>query len=139
MMYEYFETTADIGIIAFGKTLEEMFENSAKGLFNVMVDIELIKKVEKRSFEVVSEDLSGLLYDFLTELLILHDSEVLVFSEFSVSVEKNENYVLSCISEGDFFTKEKYEPKEEVKAITYHKMDISTNENGWEARFIIDL
>ncbi|WP_459202302.1 archease [Methanococcus sp. CF] len=138
-MYTYFETTADIGIIAFGKTLEESFENSARGLSNIMVDIESIEKVEKRSFKVISEDLLGLLYDFLTELLILHDSELLIFSEFDVKIEKNECYELNCIAFGDTYSKDKYEPKEEVKAITYHKMEIKKDENCWKTKFIVDL
>ncbi|BAP60815.1 archease [Methanococcus maripaludis] len=138
-MYNYFETTADIGIIAFGKTLEESFENSARGLSNIMVDIESIEKIEKHSFKVISEDLFGLLYDFLTELLILHDSELLIFSEFNVKIERNECYELSCVAFGDRYSKDKYEPKEEVKAITYHRMEIIKNENCWKTQFIVDL
>ncbi|ABO35263.1 archease family protein [Methanococcus maripaludis C5] len=138
-MYNYFETTADIGIIAFGKNLEESFENSARALSNIMVDIDSIEKVEKHSFNIISEDLFGLLYDFLTELLILHDSELLIFSEFDVKIEKNECYELSCTAIGDIYSKDKYEPKEEVKAITYHKMEIINNENCWKTQFIVDL
>ncbi|WP_048059258.1 archease [Methanococcus vannielii] len=139
-MYTYFETMADIGIIAVGTNLEESFQNSAKGLFNLMVDVHKIQKFEKRYFELESDDLEGLLYDFLTELLILHDSEALVFSEFDIEIiKKNEGYFLKCSSNGDFFTIDKYEPKEEVKAITYHRMNISNENEVWKVEFIVDL
>ncbi|MDE2321969.1 MAG: archease, partial [candidate division NC10 bacterium] len=31
--FELFETTADVGILAWGKTLEELFANAARGMF----------------------------------------------------------------------------------------------------------
>ncbi|MFU8652404.1 archease [Methanotorris formicicus] len=139
-MFRYFETTADMGIIAEGETLEEAFSNAAKGLFNLMVNIENVEKKEKRTFEVSADDLCDLLYDFLTELLILHDSEFLVFSEFDVEMDKEgEIFHLKCIAFGEEFDKEKHEPKEEVKAITYHKMEIKHEGDKWVIKFIVDL
>ncbi|AEF95749.1 archease [Methanotorris igneus] len=139
-MFKYFETTADMGIIAEGKTLEEAFSNAAKGLFNLMVDIEKVEKKEKRTIEVSADNLCDLLCDFLTELLILHDSEFLVFSEFDVKIDKEEEtYHLKCTAYGEEFDKEKHEPKEEVKAITYHKMEVKQEGDKWVVKFIVDL
>lgn len=145
-MFEYFETMADMGIIAKRKSLEEAFKNAAKGLFNLMVDINTIDKKEEREFEVISEDLLGLLYDFLTELLIIHDSEFLIFSDFEVSIKENstsnkepKKYILKCTAYGEELNKEKHEPKEEVKAITYHKMEIKQENEEWVIRYIVDL
>ena len=36
--YEYLEHTADVKFLAYGKTLEEVFENAALAMFNVMID-----------------------------------------------------------------------------------------------------
>ena len=143
-MFEYFETMADMGIIARGKTLEEAFKESAKALSNLMVNIDTIGKNIKTEFEVSSEDVYGLLYDFLTELLILMDSEYLIFSDFDIEIYKKEKenedkYILKCTAYGDKFDREKHEPKEEVKAITYHKMEIKKENGEYVIKYIVDL
>ncbi|WP_292460580.1 archease [Methanothermococcus sp.] len=157
-MFEYFETMADMGIIARGKTLEEAFKESAKALSNLMVNIDTVEKKIKREIEIVSEDLYSLLYDFLTELLIIMDSEYLIFSDFDIKIykkenkqkkmkennennenEKEEEYILKCVAYGEKLDKEKHEPKEEVKAITYHKMEIKKENNEYVIKYIVDL
>ncbi|WP_421077563.1 archease [Methanothermococcus sp. Ax23] len=146
-MFEYFETMADMGVIARGKTLEEAFEESAKALSNLMVNIGTVEKRIKREIEISSEDLYSLLYDFLTELLIILDSEYLIFSDFDIKIHKknrteNENeeeYILKCVAYGEELDKEKHEPKEEVKAITYHKMEIKKENDEYVIKYIVDL
>lgn len=158
-MFEYFETTADMGVIARGKTLEEAFKESAKALSNLMVNINNIEKKIKREIEISSEDLYSLLYDFLTELLVIMDSEYLIFSDFDIKLYKNnkekqkktkkneknknknkeEEYILKCVAYGEKLNKEKHEPKEEVKAITYHKMEIKKENDEYIIKYIVDL
>ncbi|XRO75954.1 archease [Methanocaldococcus sp. 28A] len=138
-MFDYFETTADLGVIAKGKTLEEAFKEGAKGLYNIMVDIDKIDKKEKIEFELTGEDLEELLYNFLNELLFYTDVEGLVFNDFDIKIEKNDKYRLKCTAYGEKINKEKHNIKEEVKAVTYHKMEIKQEDDGWNIRFIVDL
>jgi len=44
--YEFFEHTADVGIIARGNTLEEAFSNAAKAVFEVMTDTSKVEAKE---------------------------------------------------------------------------------------------
>ncbi|MBP2144069.1 SHS2 domain-containing protein [Methanococcus voltae] len=162
--YEYFETMADIGITSYGETIEKAFENAGRGLFNIMVDIDKIdNKNALGKFQIASDDLLSLLYDYLTELLILHDSEFLLLSNFKINIESiveeqddesdniqnmdnkdssekfKEYYTLDCYYFGEEYDNSKHEAKEEVKAITYHKMNISNNEGEFKINFIVDL
>ncbi len=147
--YEYFETMADMGIIGKGNNLEEAFINCAKALTNLMVDINTIEHKIKKEFTIESDDLEGLLYDFLTELLILLDSEYLIFSKFKLEINKinksnnnnnNYKYILHCVAYGEKLNKIKHNGKEEVKAITYHKMEIKKDENNkYIIKLIVDL
>jgi SHS2 domain-containing protein len=143
-MYKYFETMADMGIIAKGNTLNEAFSESAKALTNLMVDIDTVEKNIKKEFEINSEDECSLLYDFLTELLILMDSEFLVFCQYDIDIIINEKdnekeYRLKCVAHGEELDKTKHQPKEEVKAITYHKMEIKKDNKEYNIKFIVDL
>ncbi|EHR78319.1 archease [Thermococcus litoralis DSM 5473] len=138
--WEHYEHTADIGIRGYGETLEEAFEAVAIALFDVMVNVEKVEKREVREIEVEGEDLYSLLYNFLEELLILHDTEGLVFRDFEVKIEKTEKgYKLKAKAYGEKLS-EKHEPKEEVKAITYHDMEIKQLPNGeWMAQLVPDI
>ena len=139
-MYRYFGTTADMGVVAEGETLEEAFREAARALMDLMVDIDTVEKRIERKIIVKSEDLYSLLYDFLTELLIIRDSEGIVFSDFQIRIEREgDGYRLECIAYGEELDREKHRPKEEVKAITYHKMEIGKENGKYVIKYIVDI
>lgn len=139
--WEHYEHTADIGIRGYGSTLEEAFEAVALALFDVMVDVRKVENKDCREVEVEGEDLMALLYNFLEELLVLHDMEGLVFGDVKVEIEETEDgYRLKAKACGEVLDYEKHEPKEEVKAITYHDMEIEKLPDGrWMAQLVPDL
>lgn len=131
--------TADICFRAFGKTLEEAFENSAMAMFEIMVDTKKISLSEEKEIKVKADDLEGLLFDFLTELLYLHDSQKLVFKKFPVKIsEKEKKYFLACKAKGCKFS-EKITARSEVKAVTYSKMEIAEDKGKWKIQVVLDL
>ena len=139
--WEHYEHTADVGIRGYGETLEEAFEAVALALFAVMVDVRRVEARECRRVEVDGGDLKALLYSFLEELLVLHDIEGIVFGDFEVRIEKSEKgYLLRAKACGEPLDYEKHEPREEVKAITYHDMEIKRLEDGsWMAQLVPDI
>ncbi|MEE1133864.1 MAG: archease, partial [Methanobrevibacter sp.] len=76
--YEYFEATADIGLKAYGKDMNEAFENAGLAIFNIISDTSGIDAVREIEFEVTSEDEVSLLYDYLEELLFYHEIEFML-------------------------------------------------------------
>ena len=145
--YDYFDVTADIGFYAYGKSLEEAYENAGLAMFNVITDIKKVKKQESKEFEIVSEDLVSLLYDYLEELLFLQDTEFLFFSDFNINIEKIvdenssslENYKLTCSAYGEEINWDVHTHKSEVKAITFHKMCVKEEDGVFRLRTILDL
>ena len=129
-----------MGVIAEGNTLEEAFKEAARALTDLMVDINTVEKSIEKKITVRSEDLYSLLYDFLTEILIIRDSENIVLSDFKVKIEKEEKgYRLECFAYGEELDKEKHSPKGEVKAITYHKMKIEEKDGKHIIKYIVDI
>ena len=116
-------TTADVAFEAYGKTLEELFENAALAMFEVMVNTKKVKPKEKREIIVQGEDLKALLFEWLNELLFYYGAEGLVFSKFKVEIHQPQ-MLLTGICEGEPVSQKKHEVKTEVKAATYHKMKI---------------
>ena len=120
--FEYFEVTADIGFKAYGKNLKEAFENAGLAIFNIISDTNNIEPAKEISFEVTSEDNVSMLYDYLEELLFYHEVEFMLFSEFDVEIL--DNYSLRATIKGEEINWEKHERKSEIKAITFHKMEV---------------
>ncbi len=137
--YQFFDVTADVGYKAYGHTLAEAFENAALAMFEVITDTDSIGNGIKRKIKVESEDEYALLYDWLSEFLFIMDSEFLVFSSFNVRIDrKGEGYVLHGTAWGEEFNPKRHEIRNEVKAVTYHRMDIKKNE-FYSVQVILDI
>jgi SHS2 domain-containing protein len=121
MRYSVLEHTADIMIEAIGRDLAECFSNAAYALFDQMVDASTVQDREQVTFEVVSDDLESLFYNFLSEFLYLHDARRLVFSRFDVTLSKDKAI---CVAGGERYDPERHEGRREVKAITYHMLEV---------------
>lgn len=137
--YQFFDVTADVGYRAHGRTLAEAFENAALAMFEVITDTDSIGHGIQRNIKVESEDEYALLYDWLSEFLFVMDSEFLVFSRFKVTIDKKEGgYVLHGTAWGEEFHPRRHEIRNEVKAVTYHRMDIKKNQ-FYRIQVILDI
>ena len=134
--YEYFEATADVGLKAYGKNLNEAFENAGLAIFNIISDTSNIDALKEIEFEVASEDEVSLLYDYLEELLFFHEIEFMLFSEFHVEID--DNLHLKAKIKGEEINWDKHERKTEIKAITFHKMEVKKTDHV-EVQAIVDL
>lgn len=134
--YEYFEATADIGLRAYGNDMNEAFENAGLAIFNIISDTSLIIPERKIEFEVASEDDVSLLYDFLEELLFYHETEFMLFSRFDVEID--EKFHLKALIYGEEIDWNRHERKTEIKAITFHKMEVNKTDHV-ELQAIVDL
>ena len=134
--YEYFDVTADIGFKAYGESLNEAFENAGLAIFNIISDTSNVEPKKEISFKIRSEDEISLLYDFLEELLFYHEIEFMLFSEFHVGID--DMLQLRATIRGEAIDWDRHERKTEIKAITYHKMDVRKTDI-FEVQAIVDL
>lgn len=134
--YEFFEHTADIGIKAYGKTIEETFGNSALGISNIITNTEQVEPTKQIQIKTEAENLQALLYEWLEEIIIKFDTKRLIFSKFKVNIE---NKKLEATCRGEKFKTDKHIIGTEVKAITYHMMNIEETKKGWEISFVPDI
>ena len=139
--YEYMEdiATADVALRAYGKTVEEMFINAAKGMENLITNVEKIEPKESRDIEIHATDYFALLYQWLEQLLIYFDTEFMVFSKFNIKIDqRGEEFMLYGKIYGQKVT-EDMEIKHEIKAVTYHEMGIEKIRGGFMCQVILDL
>jgi len=130
MTYEFLDHTADVGIKASGDTLEEAFQEGAKALFDVMVDITKVEPIEVITFEVEAGSIESLFIEFLNYLLAMKDINEAVYSEFQVEINKeNDVYTLKAIARGERLDYDKHEIRTEVKSATYHGLSYDEKTN----------
>ena len=140
MKFKFLKHTADVKFQAFGKSLEEAFENSAYALKEVMLrDIKKIGKRIKKKIKVEGKDKEGLLLRFLEEFLFLLDSKGFVFSEIKkIKIEeKSGKFVLEAEVIGD--KAEDYEFTNDVKAVTYNQMFVKKEKDKWVCQVVLDV
>jgi SHS2 domain-containing protein len=125
MRYENLEHTADVMIRAYGSTVEECFENAAYGMMDQIIDASSVEPRTEEAFSVEASLLEDLLYNFLSEVLFIFDAKRLALSEFKVTIGGER---LECTARGERFDREKHAPKQEIKAVTYHMMQVSESE-----------
>src|SRR5262249_21688008 len=73
--WEHFEVEADIGVHAWGPTLEACFRQCALGVFALIVPLEAVTPAETREVGAQAEGPEALLVAWINELLYLHDVE----------------------------------------------------------------
>ncbi len=144
MKVKFFPHPADIEFEVYGETLKEVFENAAKVVFDTITPVKNVKSVIFKEIYVESEDLESLLYDFLEQILILHDAENLVFKEVKIIELKSEGeFSVKAVFEGEKYDPERHESGTVIKAITYHEMKIGRkNIDGkemWFAHVVLDI
>jgi SHS2 domain-containing protein len=137
-MYETFEHTADLGLRVRAADLNGLFADAGRGLFSLMVaNLDAVKPVEEVSLAVVGEDLDYLLFDWLNELLYLFETRRLVLAEFKVRVDA---LGVRATARGEPFDPSRHQPEHEVKAITYHELNVDQEQDGsWLAEVIVDI
>ncbi|MDI6754482.1 MAG: archease [Thermodesulfobacteriota bacterium] len=135
--YETFDHTADLGIRIFGRTCEEVFANAAYALFDLLTGLDQVRENIAYTIQVEAEDREELLIRFLSELLFLCESEGYLFQRFSFTHLNQKS--LKVVAYGETFDPSRHEFKTEIKAVTYHQVEVKESHGAWEGRVIFDL
>ena len=137
--YRFLDHMTDAVIEAYGQTLEEAFENAAKGVNDTMVDLKTVKPRKEIKIAAKGHDLHSLLFDWLDKVMLLMVADGIVMSEFSVKIRQNNGYSLTGIAKGEKLDLDRHRYKVEIKAVTYHEMDVRQEKGKATVRFLLDL
>ena len=135
--YEVWDHTADIGLIVYGEDLKALFENAGEAFFHLITDLKKVRRRIERRIHINGESLDRLMVDWLSELLYLHDVENLLFKGFKIELVGEEG--LRAIVKGERFQEGVHVIKTEVKAVTYHRIEVRKENGKWRAQIIFDL
>lgn len=130
--YEFLEHPADIKIKSYGSDLAELFTNSALGMMDFLYDLQSVKITHHESIEVTGENLENLLVNWLSELLFLSDINNRAYIEFSIKKVDNTS-VIAVLGSGMAVS------RDDIKAVTYHDLQVIRVGNAWEAIVVYDI
>ena len=135
--YEVFEHTADIGLHAYGSTLSELFIHAAQGMESLMVAPEQIQSRVSREIAVEGHDEVSLLIAWLNELIVLFDTEYLLFSQFEINVITPTH--VKGRAYGESYDQRRHDLSSAIKAVTWHEASVLHTAEGYKARIIFDI
>ena len=140
MPWSVVEHTADVGIEVRAATLEALFADAAAGFCDVITEAARIGGGEERTFEVDAAGLDLLLVAWLEELLFRFETTGVLYPRGEATVEgKGDSWSLRARMRGERFDSARQPLKVQVKAITYHELEVARDEQGWRARVIFDI
>jgi SHS2 domain-containing protein len=138
--FEIIDHTADIGIVAYGKTKKEVFINTAKGMFEIIAGE---NREHKENFyakiKLEAKSLEDLLIAWLNELLYLSEVKLVILNKFKIK-ELSDGQIKAEVG-GTKINHLSVRMKREVKAVTYHRLEIKKDEGSglWRAQVIFDI
>ncbi len=136
-MFEILEHTADIGFLARGGTIEELFQSAAEALASIALEQEGIEARRIYALEAFGEDRESLLVNWLSEALWLIDGRRLALTAFRV-LELTESRVAGEAL-GEPFDPARHRAKVVVKGVTWHQLEVAQDAEGWRARVFLDI
>ena len=136
--YEIIDHTADVAIKVCGKTIKDLFINSARGLFCIITDNQVYCADRERKIKLAGDVLEDLLVSWLNELIFLFYSYHFLTKYYNIKI-KNNSLILKGTLEGTYLKEDVLKIKTEVKAATYHNIKIEKNNVGFMVTIVFDL
>ncbi|MFM8659725.1 MAG: archease [Candidatus Nitrosotenuis sp.] len=138
MSYKNLEHATDAIFEVNASNLEEALVVAAKSVTETILDTNTIEETQERTLAVTGKDLRYLLYNWLEEMIILTITDGFAAKTISVKVEKNTEYKITANLRGEKTDIKKHHFKVEIKAPTFHDMEIRQNGTVY-MRYLLDL
>ena len=137
MNYEILDHTADACIRVYGKSFDELLENAAMAMMELITDREKINPSQEIEIEVRGETKEELLVHWLQEILFLHEVKKMVFKDFRLNLISETHAKGKAI--GEKIDIDKHELSFDIKAVTYHNLKIEPINDKLKVDIVFDV
>ena len=138
--YKFIDHTADIACEISGDTIDELFTAASEAWRSSVVEETNYCEIETKTIELESFSKEQLLVDFLNELNFLLFTRKWLFNlivDISIT-KKNGEWEIKAEIEGMPLSSE-IKLKQEIKAITFHQMEIEKKGNKYSTLLVFDI
>ena len=118
-----------------GDTLEELFESASCALYDYMLASKPIPASARNIRITDASSLDDLLIRWLQEILFLFESEHFAMTNCTFDIHPPDS-LAACLQGGQV---SEDAVMAEIKAATYHQLDVQHTPEGWVAQIVFDL
>ena len=126
-----------MGIRAYGSSLAEVFENCALGMMSLMLDIGAVRPQGRVELSASGVDRESLLVSWLSEILYRVEAEGYAFGAFEV--REVSGLTAEGTGLGEPLDAARHALELEIKAPTYHMLELEESNGRWTAQVIFDV
>lgn len=138
MSYKLLDHATDAFIELTASDLNKAFEAAGNSVVDTTLDLNTIEEKQQKTLTVSGTNLRHLLFNWLEEVNYQLITEGFAIHRFSVKISKNSQYRLDATAYGEPIDLKKHNFKVEIKAPTFHLMEIKQN-GQVTMRFLLDL
>jgi SHS2 domain-containing protein len=130
--FEEIEHTADWALRVWAPDHAELFRQAAIGM-NILSEVKLDRESRiEEHLEISAIDIESLLVSFLSELVFFGEQDDLGFDEFEITID---DLILHArLSGGRIISR-----KKEIKAVTYHNLEVIATQTGYQVVIVFDV
>jgi len=130
--FEEIEHTADWALKVWAPNRAELFRQAAIGM-NMLSELELdCNPPVEEELTLTAIDIESLLVSFLSELVFLAEQDDLGFDNFSLKIDQLSLH--ARITGGRIINR-----KKEIKAVTYHNLEVIETKGGFQVVIVFDV
>ena len=134
--YEVLEHTADVGLRVRSEDLAGVFAAAAEGMADIAGVFRPGRGREEVAVALESRDVEGLLVDWLNEVLYQHDARGAALQGVRID-EAGDTTVSGVLLLAPLEAQD--EEGVQIKAVTYHQLEVKRSREGWEATVFFDV
>ena len=135
--YTLLDHSADLRVRVVGRNLADLFRNAGLALFDLVVESDAPAAGEPVELRVTGEDLPDLLINFLRELLFLWTGDEKVVTV--IDIRQISETTVSARVAAERYAPNRHHILHEIKAVTYHQIDVAPVQDGWQAVVVFDI
>ncbi len=137
MKYRIIDHTADFGLQVFASDLKILFADAAYAMIDQITDVNRLKGLNEYHIHVTGSDWPDLMVNWLREVLYLWTGEEKLVKK--ARILSLSEYELSANVTYDTYEPDYHIIKNEIKAVTYHQIQVKSVPDGWETQIIFDV
>jgi SHS2 domain-containing protein len=135
--YRFIDHTADFRLEIFGVDEKDLFVQAARALTDLITDPKGLHGSCQRPVAVSGDDWSDLMVNWLRELLYLWNGEEQFICDVALQFLEPTHVEATVTTEA--FCAGRHSIRNEIKAVTYHQIEVGPYKTGWRARVVFDI
>ncbi len=140
-MFEILSHTADVALRVSAPDLPRLFAEAARGWKQLVLEDTPVQPLTRRTIRLEGVDREDLLVQWLSELNFLLNARRWIAAETTeLKIEPDgKSWRLTALVRGEALDPQRHHLAMEIKAVTFHQLQITRKEDGYHTRIVFDI